>query len=110
MSRKKVYRVHLVRTVESWIDVIAESESDAEDMCLIGIGVKEYGELDARSDMENLVVGHGVTRYNDEIDGACFTEDVTDEHDLEADEEDELPEEDTNEYEIDDTDENEESE
>lgn len=113
MPKKKVYRVHLVRTIESQVDVIADSESDAEDMCLIGIEVLENGCVSARSDMEALVVGHDVTRYNDEIDGANFTEDVTEEYegrldDDDDEDDDELPEEeDTNECEIDNTDENE---
>lgn len=70
----------MTRVIESHVDVIAESESDAEDMCLIGIEVKEDGLLSARSDMKDLVVGHDVTRYNDEIDGSRFTEDVTEEY------------------------------
>lgn len=88
MSKKKVYRVHMMRTVESWVDVIADNETDAEDMCLIGIQVKEDGELDARRDYAEYVLGQRIAVYEDEIDGAYCTEDVTEEYDLEGYDED----------------------
>lgn len=88
MSKKKAYRVRMIRTVESRVDVIADSETDAEDMCMIGIGVKEDGELDARRDYAECVLGQSITVYDDEIDGAYCTEDVTEEYDLGDDEDD----------------------
>lgn len=70
MSKKKVYRVRMIRTVESRVDVIADSETDAEDMCMIGIGVKEDGEKDIPElalsvlepvDAESIVQGNQTT-------------------------------------------------
>lgn len=100
--RKKVFRVHLTRTVESHVDVVAESEEDAVDMCLVGIGVKENGTLDARSDYEQFVVGKGVQVNNDEEDPENPVEEVTGEYDLAEEEEEEEEEEDAEEEDNDD--------
>lgn len=88
-GKENVYRVHMVRTVESWVDVLACDENQAMDMCLIGIQVKEDGELDARHDYAECVLGQGITVYNDDIDEDKPVEDVTEEYDLDDDGDDE---------------------
>lgn len=76
---KNVYKVHLKRVVESYVVVEAENEEDAADMCLIGIAVKENGNLDARSDMKDLVLDYGVEAGVDTLDEYNGVQDVTEE-------------------------------
>lgn len=63
-----LYHIAMTRTVTSWVEVRAESLEDAMDMCSIGIGVKENGDLDARSDYEGYVENWDAESDNDEID------------------------------------------
>lgn len=73
-----VFRVTMKRIVETTVDVHAESEEDAIDMCQVGIGVSEDGCLDARSDMKGFVEDYDATKYEDDV---VSCEDVTDEYD-----------------------------
>lgn len=65
---QRLFHIAMTRTVTSWVEVRAESLDDAMDMCSIGIGVKENGDLDARSDYEDYVENWGADSGNDEID------------------------------------------
>lgn len=88
MSRNKVYRVYLHRTVETTIDVIASSEDDAEDICAVGVEVREDGTLCARKDCEALVVDWSWVKNNDEVQSIEEIGDA-DEEDTESESEEE---------------------